>query len=63
LGSRGGRISDYDLTTRFSDEGRAVPRRFILSAQAGSDACGAGNNTELRLDSPALLVAADEVVE
>src|SRR4029077_12812046 len=63
LGPRGGRVSPHDLATRFSDEGRAVPRRFILSAQAGSDASGAGDNTELRLDSLALLVVADEVIE
>ena len=47
LGSRGGRISDHDLAARFPDEGHPVPRRFILPAQAGSDACGAGDSTEL----------------
>jgi uncharacterized membrane protein YkgB len=45
-----GRISNHDPATRFPDEGRAVPRRFILSAQAGSDAFGAGGIAELRLD-------------
>ena len=47
LGARGRRISNHDLATRFSNEGRPVPRRIILSAQAGSDACGRGDNTEL----------------
>src|SRR6516162_11649178 len=47
LGPRSRWISDHDLATRFPNEGPAVPRRFILSAQAGSDACGAGDNTEL----------------
>jgi hypothetical protein len=35
------------MTLPLSDEGRPVPRRVILSAQAGSDARGAGDNTEL----------------
>jgi hypothetical protein len=47
LGPRSRGISDHDLATRFPDEGRPVPRRVILSAQAGSDARGAGDNTEL----------------
>jgi uncharacterized membrane protein YkgB len=47
LGPRSRWISDHDLATRFPDEGRPVPRRVILSAQAGSDARGAGDNTEL----------------
>ena len=47
LGPRGGRISNYEPATRFPDERLPVPRRVILSAQAGSDACGAGDNTEL----------------
>src|SRR5580692_3875426 len=47
LGPRSRRISDHDLTTRFSDEGRPVPRRVILPAEARSDARGAGDNTEL----------------
>ena len=43
-----GGFPDHDLlATRFPDEGRPVPRRIILSAQAGFDACGAGDNTEL----------------
>ena len=40
-------ISDHDLATWFSDEGRPIPRRVILSAQAGSNACSPGDNTEL----------------
>jgi hypothetical protein len=47
LGSRSRWISDHDLATRLPDEGRAVPRRLILSAQAGSEACGARDNTDL----------------
>jgi uncharacterized membrane protein YkgB len=42
-----GGFFDHDLATRISDEGRPVPRRVILSAQAGSDARGARNNAEL----------------
>ena len=40
-------LISHSLATRFPDEGRPVPRRVILSAQAGSDARGAGDNTEL----------------
>jgi hypothetical protein len=53
MGPRSRWISDHDLTTRLSDEGRPVPGRVILPAQAGSDARGAGDNTELS-DSNAL---------
>ena len=40
LGPRSRRVSNHDPATRFPDEGRLVPRRVILSAQAGSDARG-----------------------
>ena len=42
LAPGGRRISDHDLATRFPDEGRPVPRRFILSTQARSGAGGVG---------------------
>jgi len=38
LGSRGGRLPDHNLAGRIPDEGLFVPRRIILSAEAGPDA-------------------------
>ena len=46
------------LATRFPDEGRPVPRRFILSAQAGRRACGAGYGPELSSARSALWLMA-----
>jgi hypothetical protein len=40
LGPGGGWISDLHVADGIPDEGRPVPRCFILSAQAGSDTCG-----------------------
>ena len=47
LGPGSGWISDLHVADGLPDEGCPVPRRVILSAQAGSDARGAGDNTEL----------------
>src|SRR5580658_3914871 len=52
LGPRGGRIPDHDLADRFPDEGRSVPDRVILSAEARPDARCAGGDAELSSSPP-----------
>jgi hypothetical protein len=46
LGPGGGWISDLHVADGFPDEGRPVPRCFILFAQAGSGACHAGDKAK-----------------
>jgi Transposase IS116/IS110/IS902 family len=56
LGPGGGWISDLHVADGIPDEGRPVPRCFILFAQAGSGACRAGDKAKCDSRSESMIV-------